>query len=156
MKITLDELFCQDFGDRKIIDLSEFKSIHTIPKVDALQNYFDKCSNSIKMDKGFIECPLNGIPTFLEDSFLDKEEDRLKIYLGEEFTSDYRHCNIAIKYNEYYEYGEFDEYNLDSDTLKSISEYENIEACLSSQQDCSYISSYSFCIYLEIEFTSNK
>ena len=148
-------LYEESFYDLKITDLVEFKSIHVIPKIYALQNYFDKHGSSIKVDKDFIELPSDGMPSFLNDSFLDQKEDHLKIYLGEELTSDYTHCNISVKYDEDYEYGEFDEYNLDSDTLKSVSEYEDIEACLASKQDCSYISSYSFYIYLEVEFTLN-
>ena len=68
----------------------------------------------------------------------------------------YRLDKITVKYEEDYKYCVFDEYNQDSDTVKSMLEYKNIKECLSSNNECSYIQSYSYSIYLEILLKENK
>ena len=71
--ITIDELFCQTFDDLKVIDLVEFQSIHVLPKIDALEKYFNNPYNEIKIGKDSFSLLKNEIPEFLNKNLLQIE-----------------------------------------------------------------------------------
>lgn len=99
---------------------------------------------------------LSSISNILENNLLERAGNPLIIYLNNHIDKNKKTDNIFVKYNEDYEYGIFDEYNLDADTIKSINEYKNIEECLSTQNECSYIENYSYSIYLEISLKESS
>ena len=149
--ISSSNYICDDsFQDLRVTDIVDFKSLNVVPKIVELQNYFDKYKNSICIENASLLLPIISVPSILNNSLSEQIKDNLVVNLDKEVE---RNCNIkhiSVKYDEDYEYGVFDEYNLDADTLKSIQEYESVEECLSSQNECSYIESYSYSIYLEI------
>ena len=150
MKLKTSEIIEQSFRDLRVTDIVDFKSLNVVPKITELQNYFDKHRDSIYLDNDAFFLPISSAPSILNNSSSEQVKDNLIIYLDKELKNDYHIANISVKYDEDYEYGVFDEYNLDADTIKSIHEYENVEECLSSQNECSNIENYSYSIYLEI------
>ncbi len=145
-----DCIYDDNFQNLTVTDIVDFKSLNVVPKIVELQNYFDNYKDSIQIDNSSLLLQISSIPSILDNSLSEQLEDSLVIYLYKPVEHNCRIENISVKYNEDYEYGAFDEYNLDADTIKSIDEYESIEECLSSKDECSYIQNYSYSIYLEI------
>ncbi len=141
---SIDCIYHDSFQDLKVTDIVDFKSLNVVPKIVELQNYFDKYKNFIHINNSSLLLPISSVASILDNSLSEQLEDSLVIYLDKPVEHNYHIDNISVKY------GAFDEYNLDADTIKSINEYENIEECLSSQNECSYIQNYSYSIYLEI------
>jgi len=145
-----DCIYDDNFQNLIVTDIVDFKSLNVVPKIVELQNYFDKYKDSIHIDNSSLLLPISSVPSILDNSLSEQLKDNLVIYLDKKTNHNYQIDNILVKYSEDYEYSAFDEYNLDADTIKNIDEYENIEECLSSQNECSYIQNYSYSIYLEI------
>lgn len=150
---NIDCVYNDSFQDLKVTDIVDFKSLNVVPKIAELQNYFDKYKDSICIKNGALLLPISSAPNILDNSISEKIKDDLVIYLDESIEQSYTIDNISVKYDEDYDYATFDEYNLDADTIKSIDEYENIDECLSSKNECSYIENYSYSIYLEVSLS---
>ena len=119
-----------------------------------LQEEIDKCSNVCLTD-GSVNFDINSINSKQVLDILEPftESTKCHIYFEEEDRiniDSYNITNIKVKYDEDYSYNTFTEYNMDSDAISSINEYEVVKQCLSEQKDCSYIESYSYSLYLEI------
>ena len=150
MKIKVSELITQSFDDIKVTDIADFRSTNVMPKIVELQSYFDEYISSFSLKNNVLYLPIKTVPRSLLNSLSEQTKDHGTLYMDEDTQQSYGIETISVKYSEDYEYGVFDEYNLDADTIKSIDEYENIEECLGSRNECSYIESYSYSIYLEI------
>jgi len=150
IKLKTSEILEQSFRDLRVTDIVDFKSLNVVPKIIEIQNYFNKYIDSIHINNSSLLLPISSVPSILDNSLSEQLENHLVIYLDRELMQNSNIDNISVKYSEDYEYGIFDEYNLDADTIKSIDEYESVQECLSSQNECSYIQSYSYSIYLEI------
>lgn len=149
-KIKSDTIYENGFNNLKVTDIVEFKSSNVLPKILKLQNYFDKCKDSIHFKSDSLLLPISSISSILDNNFLENTEDDLVIYLDKHIKKNEKIENISVNYDEDYEYGIFDEYNLNADIIKSINEYESVKECLSSHNECSYIENYSYTVYLEI------
>lgn len=150
MKIKTSELSEYTFRDLKIIDLTDFKSLNMWPLITELQNYFHKNQNKILIKNDYFQLPINITLDSLNFDLIERNEIYLIIPRGKSLDKNYIIDNILVKYDENYVYSAFTDYNLDMDTVKSISEHEKISECLESKNDCNYIESYSFSIYLEL------
>jgi len=154
-KIQTNGIVSETFNNLKILDLVEFKASKVQPTIIQLQNYINEVIEGIQLKDKCLLLPINTAPSILKDN-LEKKEDFLSINIEEKYKKSQTLSNIAVKYYEDFEYGVFTDYNLDADTVKSISEYEKVSSCLASKNDCSYIESYSFDIYLELSFKGKK
>ena len=156
MKIKTSELTEYSFRDLKIIDLTDFKSLNMWPLITELQNYFHKNQYKIVIKNDYLQLPTNITLDNLNFDLIERNEIYLIIPRGKSLDKNYIIDNILVKYDENYEYGAFTDYNLDKDTIKSISEFEKTSKCLESDSDCNYVESYSFSIYLELSLKEYK
>ena len=157
MLSTTDCIYSDSFQDLKVTDISEFVAIKVDPIMFELQNYFNDNIESIIVQEDTLVLPKKNAPSVLLDTHLKSQaDDFLLIYLSDTLDMNYCLDKITVKYEDDYEYGIFDEYNLDADTVKSLTEYENVEECLSSNNECSYIESYNYGVYLEISLKKIK
>lgn len=151
MQNTTDCIYSDSFQNLSITDLSEFRAVNIEPVIFELQSYFDNNIESITLDKDVLFLPKKNAPMVILDTHLQSQSDELvSLYIDNTIDTNYCLDKITVKYEEDYQYGIFDEYNQNADTVKTIIEYENIEECLSSSKECSFIESYSYSVYLEI------
>jgi len=148
---TRDCIYNDSFQDLKVSDLSEFRAVSVAPVIFKLQHYFDNNIESIILGKDVLFLPKKNAPMVILDTHLQSQSyEFISIYIDNTIDTHYCLDKITVKYEEDYQYGIFDEYNQNADTVKIIIEYENIEECLSSNKECSFIESYSYSVYLEI------
>lgn len=133
------------FDNLNILDLTDFKAIRLLSKINYLQEVINSNIHSIYLNNA------NSLDISVLSRELNIENGSLYFEKSSEIDlNNYSISKIEVKYDEDYSYNSFTEYNMDNDIISSLQDCEAIEQCLSEQKDCSYVESYSYSIYLEI------
>lgn len=148
--ITTQDIYEKIWRNLHTIDLSDFIASNVNRKVDYFQEVVDEYINSFVLQRDGLVLH-DTLKSILLSGTLD---DEVVIYFEEADSevdlSKVTIDRVSVKYDDDYSYNTFSEYNMNTDTIQSMQEQENITECLSEQKDCSYIECYSYSIYLEV------
>ena len=153
-----NSFFEESWNDLKLQDITDFRATHIDPKINKLQKWVDENPTLFVLEDDCLHMDTNKTDFGTSLDVLAQVTDNGVVWICfddteniENLNSDnYSIASIKVKYDEDYEYNTFDEYNLDSDTIKTVAESESIEQCWTTQKDCSYIENYNYSIYLEV------
>ena len=158
MKIITQYLYEETWNNLNVIDLTNFKSIKIDEKIKVLQEQIDNNKDSMYLKYYCLNIDVNQTDSVIVSDMLRPLIDDEKVLIHFDDTEDIKRLSldsysidsIQVQYDEDYEYNIFNEYNINSDTVRIFDEFERIEQCLSTEKDCSYIEKYSYSIFLEI------